>query len=666
MRWRQRALSAISIASITIVTSLVASSLGVCQAQQMTFADLVAQPVFVFREARFLMQRSLRPPSDNQGWVSVSLPDDWSKSRPGVKGVGWYRIVVTLDKIVESNYALYLPRTAARITSAYVNGAAVGSSRGIPPQRFSQTAQLFVFSIPRIMLNPGANVIDVRVVADATYHEGISQISFGIARPINLALTTRVEWQRYAGRSAGFLAILAGCMALIAWNGRRIDSALGCLGLAAIGAGLQPAMYPLFFLGIDPLQDHPIREASMLLHDYAFAAAIASLFVTGAARERTFLVLILWGILVGAVVASLTLGLGTQPRLSPYLGLFYALTILIVAMTWYRSTPHDQEPARALLFSGALVVSAAMLHDLAIWFGYIAFDSYKLRPLVPATLAVLIGAVLLERYRRAYRTLSDANHELAQQVAARTAQLEQNYHRLGELVRGRAVVDERKRIVAEIHDGLGGTLVRLLSIVKNNNVDRARIETELNQALVELQLSFDAMEDFDLDLLVLLGSVRHRLGPTLQLAGIGVDWPVEPVPRTTWLTPERSHQLQRMLHEIFTNAIRHAKAGKIVTSVRRIAQRRVELRIEDDGCGFDHRHITAGRGLASIRRRCEAIDATLTLQTSPGKGTHFVITLPAALLDGAVDEVESRQLALTPERAWSHRFDLAREFAPSE
>jgi hypothetical protein len=54
---------------------------------------------------------------------------------------------------------------------------------------------------------------------------------------------------------------------------------------------------------------------------------------------------------------------------------------------------------------------------------------------------------------------------------------------------------------------------------------------------------------------------------------------------------------------------------------------RAELRVSDDGCGFDAACIPPDRlGLGIIRERAQAIGATLQIESQPGRGTQIVVT----------------------------------------
>ena len=53
----------------------------------------------------------------------------------------------------------------------------------------------------------------------------------------------------------------------------------------------------------------------------------------------------------------------------------------------------------------------------------------------------------------------------------------------------------------------------------------------------------------------------------------------------------------------------------------------VELRIKDDGLGFEVENVTADHlGLGIMRERAQSIGAYLVVQSNPGKGTQVVLT----------------------------------------
>jgi signal transduction histidine kinase len=72
------------------------------------------------------------------------------------------------------------------------------------------------------------------------------------------------------------------------------------------------------------------------------------------------------------------------------------------------------------------------------------------------------------------------------------------------------------------------------------------------------------------------------------------------------------------------NAAKHSGAGRIDISVGR-NNGRLEVEIRDDGSGGAD---ATGGGLAGLRRRVEALDGTLTVQSPEGGPTTIRAELP--------------------------------------
>ena len=88
-------------------------------------------------------------------------------------------------------------------------------------------------------------------------------------------------------------------------------------------------------------------------------------------------------------------------------------------------------------------------------------------------------------------------------------------------------------------------------------------------------------------------------------------------------------ELLRIGQEAVANAVRHAAATRIdVQLIYQAAQ--VSLRVEDDGRGFDPtRNGAQGHyGIQGMQERAGEIDATLELESTPGKGTLVSVEAP--------------------------------------
>jgi signal transduction histidine kinase len=209
--------------------------------------------------------------------------------------------------------------------------------------------------------------------------------------------------------------------------------------------------------------------------------------------------------------------------------------------------------------------------------------------------------------------------------------------RLGRLAgRHRAVLAERARIARDLHDTLaqGFTGIALHLEAANKRLDaqpeRARESLErakalANSSLVEARRAvWDLREEprHDGGLLAALADTARTLGAEvpvrMQIRG-------KPAP----LPPRTTEVLTRVGQESVTNALKHAGARELRFTLA-FDDARVELRIEDDGRGFDvNAPPAAGHmGLAGMRGRVEELGGTLVIESADGSGTSVSVVLP--------------------------------------
>jgi signal transduction histidine kinase len=99
--------------------------------------------------------------------------------------------------------------------------------------------------------------------------------------------------------------------------------------------------------------------------------------------------------------------------------------------------------------------------------------------------------------------------------------------------------------------------------------------------------------------------------------------------------PLRRHSLHflllRICQEAVTNAVKHAGARSIEIELN-FEERRVRLRVKDDGCGFDPRALgaerEAGFGLVSMQERAEHLGGEFSIAASPGRGVEITVIVP--------------------------------------
>jgi signal transduction histidine kinase len=235
------------------------------------------------------------------------------------------------------------------------------------------------------------------------------------------------------------------------------------------------------------------------------------------------------------------------------------------------------------------------------------------------------------KYRRVAQALAESrrlNSELEERVRQKQLELERSFDALQRLSREAAVVEERRRIMADMHDGIGGQLISTLSLVEGGEAPMEQIAEALRECIDDLRLAIDSLEPTDDDLLPVLGNLRYRLEPRLKARSIELDWQVKDVPKLACLTPQNVLHVLRILQEAFTNVLKHAQAT-VVTVVTSSDARGVRIDVSDDGRGFDAADGSHGHGLASMRQRARAVGGELLLKTTP-TGTTLSLLLGRA------------------------------------
>ena len=161
------------------------------------------------------------------------------------------------------------------------------------------------------------------------------------------------------------------------------------------------------------------------------------------------------------------------------------------------------------------------------------------------------------------------------------------------------------------------------------------LQEQVQQALDEMRMAVDSLQPVHDDLVTVLATLRYRLQPRLQAAGIEVVWDVAELPALRQLSPHVVLHVQRILMDAFTNVLKHAHASQVIVQARWHdgAPPRVTLQITDDGVG---RRAGAdaigaspqGCGIDNMRARAVAIGATLRVEQPAGGGVCVALDWP--------------------------------------
>lgn len=196
---------------------------------------------------------------------------------------------------------------------------------------------------------------------------------------------------------------------------------------------------------------------------------------------------------------------------------------------------------------------------------------------------------------------------------------------------------ERGYIARELHDELGQQL-SLIHIYASAIADEqdlnaakdyaARIDKLVLQARVHIRdlltgLRQGEAEAFDFD---------------YSMKQLCDHWQNKSLPISFFFSIERGldafdvealKALYRIIQAGITNIVRHSKASKATISLSVVGDDIVQLKIVDNGIGFDVHTLSGdGLGLMGMRERVDILKGTMQLDTQPQKGCGITINIP--------------------------------------
>ncbi|MDG2523332.1 hypothetical protein P7B02_17520 [Caulobacter segnis] len=279
-----------------------------------------------------------------------------------------------------------------------------------------------------------------------------------------------------------------------------------------------------------------------------------------------------------------------------------------------------------LLSVWCIVTLLAGIYDLGLQQNLVNIESVFFTNFTGVGFTLLFWYIMFSRYTEALETATRAKADLAARLAKREAELTASHAQLREIEHRELLHQERQRLMQDMHDGLGSSLVTALRAFENDRADDLDAVGILRACIDDLKLTIDSMEPVETDLLLLLATLRFRLQPRLQAAGVKLTWSVGEAPPLDWLDQRHALHILRIVQEAFANILKHAGARQVAVAVRTEGDR-VLVSIQDDGKGFDPARAAAGRGLANQRRRADAIGA-MVIWEPVTKGSRLVLSLP--------------------------------------
>jgi ligand-binding sensor domain-containing protein/two-component sensor histidine kinase len=202
------------------------------------------------------------------------------------------------------------------------------------------------------------------------------------------------------------------------------------------------------------------------------------------------------------------------------------------------------------------------------------------------------------------------------------------------------VLTERNRIARELHDtlaqGFAGIAFQLEAVATRLIEAPEQAQQHLSLALKMVRHSLAEARRSVMNLRSAAlenGDLANALSETARqmMGDKPVDFKLETLGTIRPLPAKIENDLLRIGQESITNSLKYAHAGKIRVRLN-YEPKKVGLRIEDDGQGFDPAAsgVVNGAhfGLLGMHERAKQMGASLKVQSRPGQGTEVVVEVP--------------------------------------
>ena len=565
-------------------------------------------------------------------WTRIALPHviEMPVAPGGGKAplvTSWFRIPLDELQGTREPTHFYLIRwLAAGQIAVYADGRLLYRSTGSPVWN--------LFNHPALLLplNPTADTPPPKVLLirlDSLPAPGAAISSFYAGDSGSLVSKANArEWLAYQLPfmcSAVFLAV--GFFSLAVWVRRR-DTLYLLVFVIALTSSIRRWH---FSLGLEKL---PVTDAWFIwltlnaLMWQTICVHYVMEYLHGTKLRRTGFAMLALGLVFSTITLPMLSVFPSALFFRPYAHVvLISLGIVVLVLGLWNSWRSTSVDAR-ILATTLLVALVFGVYDWARLRYVQDLESYYLTPYAAMMLFAVFVIIMFRRYVGALATVVQLNSGLEESLKNRETELAASYERLREVEQRETLSQERQRLTQDMHDGLGSSLVSALRVVEGGRLSEADVAEVLKGCIDDLKLTIDSMEPVEADLLLLLATLRFRLGPRLAGAGVSLRWEISDVPPLDWLDPRNALHILRILQEAFTNTLKHTRATQIRVTTG-VEDGYVTVTITDNGGGFAVAQAQAGggKGLANQQRRAQAIGAEIVL-TANDAGTTLTLRLP--------------------------------------
>lgn len=180
--------------------------------------------------------------------------------------------------------------------------------------------------------------------------------------------------------------------------------------------------------------------------------------------------------------------------------------------------------------------------------------------------------------------------------------------------------EERLRIAQDLHDDIGARLLTLMYQAPN-----AEIEEYIRHTIQDLKTLTRGLAAQSHGLSEAAGEWKRDLSQRLSAARCELDWHMS-LDADVTLTMVQWSALTRIMRELVSNAISHAKANRLHVALK-LAHDVLTLSVEDNGVGREPATWSHGLGLGGVRKRVKQLGGSVRWLEVEPKGIRCEVVV---------------------------------------
>ena len=201
-----------------------------------------------------------------------------------------------------------------------------------------------------------------------------------------------------------------------------------------------------------------------------------------------------------------------------------------------------------------------------------------------------------------------------------------------------AALQERRRIMYELHDGILQSLATMILRLENCRASLLDSRKELDLEIQSMEeLTRNSMKEIRQFLTgkdtqpLISGTLMEKLRDEMRFLhdGLGLEVILESEPEDLNLPSDIEREIYYVIREAITNVTRHSHASRTEIHLKQ-TDRKLAGSLRDNGVGFDRTKARndSGLGLTGMEERIKKLGGDLVVKSSPGNGTKLSFVVP--------------------------------------